>query len=96
VRYLFIVVAGLMLWCASLGCAAPSWWTNVPEQDRQLFQRCAHNVSTAQCGASYHGDEVYRSTCNRGLSKKYADTGSAARRQWLIAHGCPAAMVNAY
>lgn len=87
----FAVGAVVLVCCAA---CAPSWWTSLPEQDRQRFERCREKVTSAQCGRSYEGDFLSRGLCTKELMEKYVDTGE--KQRWLIGHGCPPAMVNAY
>ncbi len=90
--------AGVATLFLVMACTAPAWWTDMPERDRQAWQRCNYKVGQAQCGAGYEGDTVYRGICTRDLMKRYANetASSKGRRQWLVAHGCPPPMANAY
>jgi len=78
------------------GCVPPASWTNLPEEDRQAWQRCVNVVSNTRCGSTVaEQDMVYRGVCGRELATTYSEQPSPeSRKRWLLANGCPPSMVR--
>lgn len=73
------------------GCVG-SAYGELPERDRDRFERCGTVISNMQCATS---DPMARSFCGQSLANRYAErTTEATRQQWLIDNGCPEAMVG--
>jgi len=73
------------------GCVGGAY-SELPERDRDRFERCGTVISNMQCAMS---DGMARSFCQGGLANRYAErTTEETRQQWLIDNGCPEAMVG--
>ena len=81
-----LVIAALCSGC--LGSA----YGELPERERDRFDRCRTVMSNMQCQT---GDSLANTMCQGGLANRYAErTTEATRQQWLIDNGCPEAMVG--
>lgn len=66
---------------------------SLPDEDRDLFNRCWSSMEEPICGES--SDSMYLNTCRRRAGNDWAELEPGAPRdEYLLAHGCPVSMVH--
>lgn len=79
----------ILLVLAVSACGS-SAFRQLSQPEKDLFFRCDRQLMNAQCASG--GDWAYQNVCISGLQDGYAK--ATDREEWLLANGCPPAMVN--
>lgn len=85
--------AAALLAVASAGCVDTGGFSKLSQADQDTFKRCMKPIEPALCGNIT--SDVYEGLCLGGGQKTYAAQPTPrARQEWLVANGCPPAMVQ--
>lgn len=75
------------------GCVSTGRFSQLSPTEQYRFSRCSEPIHPIVCGTDTN--EVYVSDCQRGAAAIYAnEPDEHARKEWLMAHGCPPAMAE--
>lgn len=67
-------------------------YTQLPQEEQDVWRRCWNTMQTPVCGEST--DQAYLGACERQNMRSWSElAGQGAREEWLLGHGCPASMV---
>jgi hypothetical protein len=77
----------------TIGCVSAGNFPQMARAEQDLFHRCTKPIEPAVCGNIT--DSMYEAMCVRQAMANYsAEPTAQARKVWLVARGCPPAMVE--